>query len=137
MELAKETFLSRRLRLIYLPTLYGELLVEGDRGRLAWVSHDGLCAAYKGRVVGEACEGPAPGLLSLSLEELEAGVEALEALRGSHKNLGEAALRLLLDMAGIVGPLADAAKTTWPRATHTPTPMRLGTGRLTRRDSQR
>ena len=59
--------------------------------------------------MGGGCEGLAPGLLSLSLEELEAGVEALEALRRSHKNLGEAALRLLLDAAGIVGPFGGAA----------------------------
>jgi hypothetical protein len=100
--------LSGRLRLVYLPALYGEL-VEGRRRKLAWVSHDGLCAAYEGRVVGGACEGLAPGLLSLPLEELEAGVEALEALRKSHKNLGEAALRLLLDVAGIVGPFGGVA----------------------------
>jgi energy-coupling factor transporter ATP-binding protein EcfA2 len=107
--LAEETSLSGRLRLVYLPALYGELLVEGRRRELAWVSHGGLCAAYEGRVVGGACEGLAPGLLSLSLEELEAGVEALEALRRSHKSLGEAALRLLLDVAGIVGPFGGVA----------------------------
>jgi len=108
-KLAEKTSLSGRLRLVYLPALYGELLVEGRRRRLAWVSHDRLCAAYEGRVVGGACEGPAPGLLSLPLEELEAGVEALEALRRSHKNLGEAALRLLLEAAGIVGPFGGVA----------------------------
>ncbi len=102
--------LSRRLRLVYLPTLYGEL-VEGRRRGPACVSHGGLCAAFEGRVVGGACEGPAPGLLSLPLEELEAGVEALEALRRSHKNLGEAALRLLLDVAGIVSPFGGVAAT--------------------------
>jgi hypothetical protein len=59
--------------------------------------------------VGGACEGPAPGLLSLSLEELEAGVEALEALRRTRKSLGEAALRLLLDVAGIVSPFGSVA----------------------------
>jgi energy-coupling factor transporter ATP-binding protein EcfA2 len=96
------------LRLVYLPALYGEL-VEGRRRELAWVSHDRLCAAYEGRVVGGACEGPAPGLLSLSPEELEAGVEALEALRRSHKNLGEAALRLLLDAAGVISPFGGVA----------------------------
>jgi len=100
--------LHGQLRLVYLPALYGEL-VEGDRRRLAWVSHDGLCAAYEGRVVGGACEGPAPGLLSLLPEELEAGVEALEALRRSHKNLGEAALRLLLEAAGIISPFGGLA----------------------------
>ena len=101
--------LSGRLRLVYLPALYEELVEEGGKRRLAWVSHDGLCAAYEGRVVGGACEGPAPGLLSLPLEELEAGVEALEALRRSHKSLGETALRLLLDAAGIVGPFGGLA----------------------------
>jgi len=101
--------LSGRLRLVYIPALYGELVEEGGKRRLAWVSHDGLCTAYEGRVVGGACEGLAPGLLSLSLEELEAGVEALETLRRSHKNLGEAALRLLLDVAGIVGPFGGVA----------------------------
>jgi hypothetical protein len=95
--------LTGRLRLVYLPTLYGGL-AEERRRELAWVSHGGLCAAYEGRVVGGACEGLAPGLLSLPLEELEAGVEALEALRRSHKSLGEAALRLLLDVAGIISP---------------------------------
>jgi len=101
--------LSRRLRLVYLPALYGELVEEGGKRRLAWVSHDGLCAAYEGRVVGGACEGPAPGLLSLSPEELEAGVEALETLRRTRKSLSEAALRLLLDVAGIVGPFGGVA----------------------------
>jgi len=100
--------LPGRLRLVYLPALYGEL-VEGRRRGHSWVSHDGLCAAYEGRVVGGACEGPALGLLSLSPEELEAGVEALEALRRSHKSLGEAALRLLLDAAGVISPFGGLA----------------------------
>jgi hypothetical protein len=100
--------LPGRLKLVYLPALYGEL-VEGRRRELAWVSHDRLCAAYESRVVGGACEGPAPGLLSLPLEELEAGVEALEALRRSHTSLGETALRFLLDAAGIVGPFGGVA----------------------------
>ncbi len=108
-KLAEETSLSGRLRLAYLPALYGELLVEGRKRKLAWVSHDRLCAAYEGRVVGGACEGPAPGLLSLPLEELETGVEALEALRRLHKNLGEATLRLLLDVAGIISPFGKLA----------------------------
>jgi len=108
-KLAEETSLSGRLRLVYLPALYGELLVEGRRRKLAWVSHGGLCAAYEGRVVGGTCEGPAPGLLSLPLEELKAGVEALEALRRSHKSLGEAALRLLLDAAGVISPFGGVA----------------------------
>jgi len=101
--------LSGRLRLVYLPALYEELVEEGGKRRLAWVSHDGLCAAYEGRVVGGACEGPAPGLLSLPLEELEAGVEALEALRRTRKSLGEAALRLLLDAAGVISPFGGLA----------------------------
>jgi energy-coupling factor transporter ATP-binding protein EcfA2 len=101
--------LSGRLKLVYLPALYGELLVEGRRRGLAWVSHDRLCAAYEGRVVGGACEGPAPGLLSLSPAELEASVEALEALRRTRKSLGEAALRLLLDVADIIGPFGGVA----------------------------
>jgi hypothetical protein len=101
--------LSGRLRLVYLPALYEKLVEESGKRRLAWVSHDGLCAAYEGRVVGGACEGPAPGLLSLPLEELKAGVEALEALRRSHKNLGEAALRLLLDAAGVISPFGGLA----------------------------
>jgi tetratricopeptide (TPR) repeat protein len=96
--------LPGRLKLVYLPALYGELVEEGGKRRLAWVSHGGLCAAYEGRVVGGTCEGPAPGLLSLSLEELEAGVETLEALRRTRKSLGEAALRLLLDAVGIISP---------------------------------
>jgi energy-coupling factor transporter ATP-binding protein EcfA2 len=100
--------LSGRLKLVYLPALYGEL-VEGRRRGLAWVSHDRLCAAYEGRVVSGACEGLAPGLLSLPPEELEAGVEALKALRRSHTGLGETALRLLLDVAGIVGPFGGVA----------------------------
>jgi hypothetical protein len=101
--------LPGRLRLVYLPALYEKLVEESGKRRLAWVSHDGLCAAYEGRVVGGACEGPAPGLLSLPPEELEAGVEALEALRRSHTSLGETALRLLLDAAGIVGPFGGVA----------------------------
>jgi hypothetical protein len=101
--------LPGRLKLVYLPALYEELIEEGGKRRLAWVSHDGLCAAYEDRVVGGACEGPAPGLLSLPLEELEAGVEALEALRRSHKNLGEVALRLLLEAAGIISPFGGVA----------------------------
>lgn len=101
--------LSGRLRLVYLPALYGELVEEGGKRRRAWVSHNRLCAAYEGRVVGGACEGPAPGLLSLSPEELEAGVEALEALRRSHTSLGEATLRLLLDVAGIISPFGGLA----------------------------
>ena len=101
--------LPGRLRLVYLPALYGELVQEGGKRRLAWVSHDGLCAAYEGRIVGGACEGPAPGLLSLPPGELEAGVEALGALRRSHTSLGEATLRLLLDVAGIVGPFGGVA----------------------------
>ena len=101
--------LPRRLRLVNLPALYGELVEEGGKRRLAWVSHDRLCAAYEGRVVGGTCEGPAPGLLSLPPEELGAGVEALEALRRSHKNLGEAALRLLLDVASIISPFGGVA----------------------------
>jgi len=100
--------LPGRLKLVYLPALYEEL-VEGRRRGLAWVSHGGLCAAYEGRVVGGACEGLAPGLLSLPLEELEAGVEALEALRGSHTSLGEAALRLLLEAAGVISPFGGVA----------------------------
>jgi hypothetical protein len=101
--------LPGRLKLVYLPALYEELVEEGGKRRLAWVSHDGLCTAYEGRVVGGVCKGPAPGLSSLPLEELEAGVEALEALRRSHKNLGEAALRLLLDAAGIISPFGGVA----------------------------
>ncbi len=101
--------LPGRLRLVYLPALYGELLVEGRRRGLAWVSHGGLCTAYEGRVVGGACEGPAPGLLSLSPAELEAGVEALETLRRTRKNLGEVALRLLLDAAGVISPFGGVA----------------------------
>jgi hypothetical protein len=108
-KLAEETSLSGRLKLVYLPALYGELVEEGGKRRLAWVSHDRLCAAYEGRVVGGACEGPAPGLLSLSLEELEAGVEALEALRRTPKSLGEATLRLLLDAAGVISPFGGVA----------------------------
>jgi energy-coupling factor transporter ATP-binding protein EcfA2 len=100
--------LPGRLRLVYLPALYGGL-AEERRRELAWVSHGALCAAYEGRVVGGACKGPAPGLLSLPLEELEAGVEALEALRRSHKSLGEAALRLLLDAAGVISPFGGVA----------------------------
>ena len=105
--------LPGRLRLVYLPALYEKLVEESGKRRLAWVSHDGLCAAYEGRVVGGACEGPAPGLLSLPPEELEAVVEALETLRRTRKSLGEAALRLLLDAAGVIshfGNLATAAK---------------------------
>jgi hypothetical protein len=45
----------------------------------------------------------------LPLEELEAGVEALEALRRSHKNLGEITLRLLLDVASIISPFGGVA----------------------------
>jgi len=96
------------LKLVYLPALYGEL-VKGRRRGLAWVSHYGLCAAYEGRVVSGACEGPAPGLLSLPPGELEAGVKALETLRRSHTGLGEAALRLLLDVASIITPFGGFA----------------------------
>jgi hypothetical protein len=45
----------------------------------------------------------------LPLEELEAVVEALEALRRTRKSLGETALRLSLDAAGIVGPFGGLA----------------------------